>query len=65
MRVYVRRLRAKLEGDDGEPLIVTAPRAGYRFVAVTLAGVTYDVYRVVYASPSDINGPFTVSVRSA
>jgi two-component system, OmpR family, KDP operon response regulator KdpE len=33
VRVYVRRLRAKLEGDDGEPLIVTAPRAGYRFVA--------------------------------
>ncbi len=33
VRVYVRRLRAKLEGEDGEPLIVTAPRAGYRFVA--------------------------------
>ena len=33
VRVYVRRLRAKLEGDDGEPLIITAPRAGYRFVA--------------------------------
>jgi two-component system KDP operon response regulator KdpE len=33
VRVYVRRLRAKLEADDGEPLIVTAPRAGYRFVA--------------------------------
>jgi two-component system, OmpR family, KDP operon response regulator KdpE len=33
VRVYVRRLRAKLEGDDGEPLIVTAPRAGYRFIA--------------------------------
>jgi two-component system KDP operon response regulator KdpE len=33
VRVYVRRLRAKLEGDDAEPLIVTAPRAGYRFVA--------------------------------
>src|SRR3984957_13589722 len=32
VRVYVRRLRAKLEGDDAEPLIVTAPRAGYRFV---------------------------------
>jgi two-component system KDP operon response regulator KdpE len=33
VRVYVRRLRAKLEGDDAEPLILTAPRAGYRFVA--------------------------------
>jgi two-component system KDP operon response regulator KdpE len=33
VRVYVRRLRSKLEGDDGEPLIVTAPRAGYRFIA--------------------------------
>jgi two-component system KDP operon response regulator KdpE len=33
VRVYVRRLRAKLEGDDGEPLILTAPRAGYRFAA--------------------------------
>ena len=32
VRVYVRRLRAKLESDDGEPLILTAPRAGYRFV---------------------------------
>jgi two-component system KDP operon response regulator KdpE len=33
VRVYVRRLRAKLEVDDAQPLIVTAPRAGYRFVA--------------------------------
>lgn len=33
VRVYVRRLRAKLESDDSPPLIVTAPRAGYRFVA--------------------------------
>jgi two-component system KDP operon response regulator KdpE len=33
VRVYVRRLRAKLETDDEQPLIVTAPRAGYRFVA--------------------------------
>jgi two-component system KDP operon response regulator KdpE len=32
VRVYVRRLRAKLEGEEGEPLILTAPRAGYRFV---------------------------------
>ena len=31
LRVYVRRLRAKLEGDDAEPLIVTEPRLGYRF----------------------------------
>ncbi|HTX31266.1 MAG TPA: response regulator transcription factor [Solirubrobacteraceae bacterium] len=31
VRVYVRRLRAKLESDGGEPLILTAPRAGYRF----------------------------------
>ena len=33
VRVYVRRLRAKLEADASQPLIVTAPRAGYRFVA--------------------------------
>jgi len=32
LRVYVRRLRAKL-GDDQAELILTAPRAGYRFVA--------------------------------
>ena len=31
VRVYVRRLRAKLESDGAEPLILTAPRAGYRF----------------------------------
>jgi two-component system, OmpR family, KDP operon response regulator KdpE len=32
VRVYVRRLRAKLE-TDGTPLIVTQPRAGYRILA--------------------------------
>ncbi|HUZ56099.1 MAG TPA: response regulator transcription factor [Streptosporangiaceae bacterium] len=31
VRVYVRRLRAKLEDDGGAPLILTQPRAGYRF----------------------------------
>ncbi len=31
VRVYVRRLRAKLEVDDSPPLILTQPRAGYRF----------------------------------
>ena len=30
-RVYVARLRAKLEDPDGPSLIVTEPRAGYRF----------------------------------
>ncbi|PZF83802.1 response regulator transcription factor [Jiangella anatolica] len=30
-RVYVGRLRAKLESPDGAELIVTEPRAGYRF----------------------------------
>jgi two-component system KDP operon response regulator KdpE len=30
VRVYVRRLRAKLESDAGLPLILTQPRAGYR-----------------------------------
>jgi two-component system KDP operon response regulator KdpE len=30
VRVYVRRLRAKLEVDGDPPLIVTQPRAGYR-----------------------------------
>jgi two-component system KDP operon response regulator KdpE len=32
-RVYVRRLRAKLEDEGGPPLIVTEPRAGYRMAA--------------------------------
>jgi two-component system, OmpR family, KDP operon response regulator KdpE len=31
-RVYVARLRAKLEDDGGRALIITEPRAGYRFV---------------------------------
>jgi two-component system KDP operon response regulator KdpE len=30
VRVYVRRLRAKLETDGGVPIILTQPRAGYR-----------------------------------
>jgi two-component system KDP operon response regulator KdpE len=34
-RVYVRRLRAKLESPDGPPLILTEPRAGYRMMAAT------------------------------
>ncbi|GAB3798535.1 response regulator [Humibacter antri] len=34
LRVYVRRLRSKLEVDGQPPLIVTEPRAGYRFAAV-------------------------------
>jgi two-component system, OmpR family, KDP operon response regulator KdpE len=32
VRVYVRRLRAKLEVEGGPALIVTQPRAGYRLV---------------------------------
>jgi two-component system KDP operon response regulator KdpE len=32
-RVYVRRLRAKLEQAGAPPLIATEPRAGYRFVS--------------------------------
>lgn len=31
-RVYVRRLRAKLEDPEGPPLILTEPRAGYRLL---------------------------------
>jgi two-component system, OmpR family, KDP operon response regulator KdpE len=30
VRVYIRRLRAKLEKKGGPPLIITQPRAGYR-----------------------------------
>ena len=30
LRVYVRRLRAKLEAEGSAPLILTQPRAGYR-----------------------------------
>jgi len=33
VRVYVRRLRAKLEADNGPPIILTQPRAGYRIAA--------------------------------
>lgn len=33
IRVYVRRLRSKLEGPGSRPLIITEPRAGYRLVA--------------------------------
>ncbi len=33
LRVYVRRLRAKLESEGDEPLILTAPRVGYRLTA--------------------------------
>jgi two-component system KDP operon response regulator KdpE len=33
VRVYVRRLRAKLETDGGVPIILTQPRAGYRIAA--------------------------------
>jgi len=33
VRVYIRRLRAKLESPGGPPLIVTQPRAGYRIAA--------------------------------
>ena len=33
VRVYVRRLRAKLESADAAPLILTQPRAGYRIAA--------------------------------
>ena len=31
VRVYIRRLRAKLESNGGPPIIITQPRAGYRF----------------------------------
>jgi two-component system, OmpR family, KDP operon response regulator KdpE len=37
VRVYVRRLRAKLEDDGGPPLILTQPRAGYRLAADLIA----------------------------
>ena len=33
VRVYIRRLRAKLEADGGSSLIMTQPRAGYRIAA--------------------------------
>jgi two-component system KDP operon response regulator KdpE len=33
VRVYVRRLRAKLEVEGSPPLIITHPRAGYRLAA--------------------------------
>jgi two-component system KDP operon response regulator KdpE len=33
LRVYVRRLRSKLEAEGDEPLIVTQPRVGYRLTA--------------------------------
>jgi len=33
VRVYIRRLRAKLEPQDADPVILTQPRAGYRIAA--------------------------------
>jgi two-component system KDP operon response regulator KdpE len=33
VRVYIRRLRAKLEPDGSAPVILTQPRAGYRIAA--------------------------------
>ena len=33
LRVYVRRLRSKLEAEGDEPLIITQPRVGYRLAA--------------------------------
>jgi two-component system, OmpR family, KDP operon response regulator KdpE len=33
VRVYIRRLRAKLEPPGGDPVILTQPRAGYRVAA--------------------------------
>jgi two-component system KDP operon response regulator KdpE len=33
VRVYIRRLRAKLEVDGAPPLIINQPRAGYRLVS--------------------------------
>jgi two-component system KDP operon response regulator KdpE len=32
-RVYVARLRAKLEDTDGPPMFITEPRSGYRFTS--------------------------------
>jgi two-component system KDP operon response regulator KdpE len=40
LRVYVRRLRAKLERDGSDPLIVTEPRAGYRLAAARVSGAS-------------------------
>ena len=46
VRVYVRRLRAKLEADGGPPLILTQPRAGYRMRAgVTWRGTVHSAAR--------------------
>ena len=39
VRVYIRRLRAKLERPGGPPLIITQPRAGYR-IAGELGWIT-------------------------
>jgi two-component system, OmpR family, KDP operon response regulator KdpE len=33
VRVYVRRLRSKLEIEGESPLIITLPRVGYRMAA--------------------------------
>ncbi len=33
VRVYVRRLRSKLEAEGEQPLIITQPRVGYRMAA--------------------------------
>ena len=43
-RVYVRRLRAKLEDPQGPPLIITEPRAGYRMLPATEPPEPVDIY---------------------
>jgi two-component system, OmpR family, KDP operon response regulator KdpE len=59
VRVYVRRLRAKLEDDGGPPLILTQPRAGYRLAADLFAvSISLPVLTLFLRCPKNVNGVF-------
>ncbi len=59
VRVYVRRLRAKLEDDGGPPLILTQPRAGYRLAAdLCVVSSSLPALTVFLRGPANVNGVF-------
>jgi two-component system KDP operon response regulator KdpE len=67
LRVYVRRLRAKLEAEESAPLILTQPRAGYRLAPGLSAEAPADNVRVTNANQfeHEKDSAFTVSSRRA
>ena len=59
LRVYVRRLRSKLEVDGEPPLIITQPRVGYRLVGRVAR--THLVYGYLTPGRPNVNGTLTDS----